>query len=212
MGRVATISPSQGLDEGTIVAGLKEALEVGTTRAVESTSRQNGFNGNPLIRIPLPEELEQMASGLRTIGFGAQVDELELSMNRAAEKAAGEAGPVFWNAVKQMSFADANTILRGDETAATEYFRDRTSNELRRRFAPIVDQSMQEVGLARLYDDLVGRLAMLPLVPKPQLDLREYVTNGALGGLFTVLGQEEAKIRGDPAARTTALLQTVFGS
>ena len=200
------------LDDGTIAAGLKEALRVGTDRTVQSTSREDGFLGNGLIRIALPEQLESTAKGLRAVGFGSQVDELEVSMNRAAERAAGEAAAVFIDAIRQMSFADVRSIWQGPDDAATAYFRAKTSDDLRIRFGPIVDESMQQVGLARLYDDLLAKLARLPLVPQPDLDLGEYVTDRALAGLFTVLEQEEAKIRTDPAARTTALLRTVFGS
>ncbi len=206
------LGQGQQLSNGTIVAGLKEALRVGTDRTVSSTSRRDGFLGNPLIRIPLPRELDGMARGLRAVGFRRQVDELEVEMNRAAESAAGEAADVFWGAIKQMSFADARAVLDGGDTAATDYFRARTSDELQRRFTPIVDESMRKVGLARLYADLVTTVEALPLVPAPDLDLREYVTSKALGGLFTVLSQEEARIRKDPAARTNELLRTVFGS
>jgi hypothetical protein len=200
------------LDDGTIAAGLKEALKVGTDRTVQSASREDGFLGNSLIRIALPEQLETTAKGLRAVGFGSQVDELEVSMNRAAERAAGEAAAVFIDAIRQMSFSDVRSIWQGPDDAATAYFRAKTSDDLRVRFGPIVDESMQQVGLARLYDDLLAKLALLPLVPQPDLDLEEYVTDQALMGLFTVLEQEEAKIRTDPAARTTDLLRTVFGS
>jgi hypothetical protein len=200
------------LSDETIVSGLKEALEVGTRQAVGRTSGLDGFYGNSLIRIGLPDELDSLAKGLRTIGLGSQVDELELSMNRAAERAAGEATQSFWNAIRQMSFADARAILQGSETAATEYFESRTRPELRERFAPIVSEKMDEVGLARLYDGLVARYTALPLTSEPPVDLRSYVTEGALDGLFQVLGEEERKIRSDPAARSTELLRRVFGS
>jgi hypothetical protein len=199
------------LDEPTIVAGLKEALRVGTDRTVASTSRENGYFGNPLIRLPLPDELEKAGDALRAVGFGGQVDQLELSMNRAAERAASEATPVFVDAIRQMTFADARSILTGGERAATDYFESHTRTELGNRFSPIVDRGMQEVGLVRLYDGVVSRIEMLPLVPRPELDLRSYVTERALDGLFAVLAQEEGRIREDPAARTTELLRTVFG-
>jgi hypothetical protein len=200
-----------GLDDATIASGLKEALRVGTDRTVADTSRDGGFLRNPLIRIPLPEQMDAAAKGLRAIGFGQQVDELEVAMNRAAEQASGEAAAVFIDAISQMSFADVRAIWQGPDDAATEYFRAKTSDPLRARFTPIVDESMQQVGLARLYDDLMGKLAALPLIPESQLELDEYVTGRTLSGLFTVLAQEEARIRTDPAARTTQLLQTVFG-
>ena len=209
---VAGLSGGTSLDEGTVVAGLKEALRVGAENTVSSTSARDGFFGNPLIRIPVPEQLETMAQGLRKIGFGQQIDDFELAMNRAAEQAAGEAFDVFAGAISQMSFSDARGILEGGETAATEYFQRVTSDELRGRFSPIVDQSMQKVGLVQVYDQLLARWRQVPLVPQPDFDLNRYVTDQGLGGLFHVLGEEEKKIRTDPAARVTELLQTVFGA
>jgi hypothetical protein len=197
--------------EGRTVSGLKEALEIGTKNAVARTSAADGFLGNDLIRIRLPESLETMAKGLRAVGFGQQVDELEVAMNRAAERAAGEATDVFWDGIKMMSFADAQAILTGGDTAATEYFERTTREPLRTRFQPIVADKMNEVGLVRQYDALVARYTALPFTSKPNLDLRSYVTDKALDGLFTVLGEEERKIRTDPLARVTPLLQEVFG-
>jgi hypothetical protein len=208
--RAAGVEQPSALDESTIVAGLKDALRVGTERTVASTSAMNGFLGNTLIRIALPEQLEATAKGLRAVGFGEQVDELEVAMNRAAERAAGEATPIFVDAVQAMSFADARAILSGPDDAATRYFEQKTSEKLRARFAPIVDASMQEVGLARLYENLMGNVRRLPLVSSPDLDLDAYVTDRSLSGLFSVLGEEEARIRADPAARSTELLRRVF--
>lgn len=201
-----------GLSNDTIVAGLKEALEVGTRSAVARTSQVDGYFGNPLIRIGLPDSLDAMAKGLRAIGFGRKVDELELAMNRAAERAAGEATDVFWSAIRQMTFADARAILGGDDTAATDYFDRTTRDELRGRFEPIVSEKMGQVGLVRLYDDLVARYMALPLTSEPPVEMRGYVTERALDGLFAILGEEERKIRADPGARTTELLRRVFGS
>jgi len=197
--------------EGKVVSGLKQALEVGTRNAVDLTSRNNGYLGNPLIRIELPGALDKMASGLRVVGFGAQVDELEVAMNRAAERAAGEATDVFWQGIRQMSFSDAVGILNGGDTAATDYFERTTRDTLRARFEPIVSSKMDEVGVVRSYDQLIGRYEAIPFTSKPSFDLRSYVTEKSLDGLFTVLGEEERKIRTDPAARVTPLLQEVFG-
>jgi len=216
----ATINPrsleeaifkSGPLDEATVAAGLKDALRVGTERTANGVSVLDGFLGNALIRIALPEEFHDMAGALRTVGFGRQVDELEVAMNRAAERAAGEAKGVFWDAIKRMSIADAFAILRGDDDAATRYFRNATEDELRSRFGPIVHAKMEEVGLYRIYQELSGYYDRIPLVKKPAVDLDAYVTDRALGGLFTVLALEEKRIREDPAARTTELLRRVFG-
>jgi hypothetical protein len=200
------------LDPSTTVAGLKDALRVASERAVQTVSAPGGFLDNPKIRIPLPGKLESMATGLRALGMSAQVDELEVAMNRAAESAAGEATPVFVDAVKQMSFQDATGILKGGDTAATDYFKKTTTTPLRERFRPIVDGAMKEVGVAKLYDSLVGRYtSSVPFASAPKLDLNGYVTDRTLAGLFTVVGEEEKKIRTDPAARATDLLKQVFG-
>jgi hypothetical protein len=203
---------SAPLDEPTVVAGIKEALRVGTQNTVLSTSRLDGFLGNALIRIAIPPQLTSAASTLRQVGLGAQVDELEVGMNRAAEKAAGEARDVFWDAITGMTVSDAFGILRGGDTAATAYFRGRTYAALETRFRPIVQQKIQEIGLSRVYTRVADAYNSLPLAGQSRLvDLDDYVTERALSGLFTVLGQEERKIREDPAARTTELLRRVFG-
>jgi hypothetical protein len=201
-----------GLDEQTVAQGLKQALEVGTERTVLKTSRVDGFLGNALIRIALPEQYRHMAQTMRKIGFGREVDDLETAMNRAAEQAASEARPVFVNAIKQMSLPDAYRILRGGNTAATDYFRAHTADTLREKFRPVVERSMKNVGLYKAYNRLADRYNKLPFVTTPAVDLDTYVTNRTLKGLFTVLGQQEKRIRKDPAARTTELLRKVFAS
>ena len=195
----------------TIVDGLKEALRVGAENTVKSTSAEGGYLSNPLIRIPMPEKLQGMASALRKIGLGAQVDTFEQKMNQAAELAAREATPVFVNAIRQMTFEDANNILRGHDTAATDYFRQKTAVALKQRYLPIVSGQMQQLGAVKLYKDLEQKYNQLPFVPRTTVSVEDYVTDRALAGLFTVLATEEQKIRQDPAARTTALLRQVFG-
>lgn len=200
------------LDESTTVAGLKDALRVASERAVETVSAKGGFLDNPKIHIHLPGKLDAMATGMRTLGMGAKVDELEVAMNRAAESASAEATPVFVDAVKQMSFQDAAGILKGSDTAATDYFKKTTTAPLRERFRPIVDGAMKQVGVAKLYDSLIGSYtSAVPFASAPKLDLNGYVTDRTLAGLFTVVGEEEKKIRTDPAARATDLLKQVFG-
>jgi hypothetical protein len=207
-----TLNKNRPLDEATVVAGLKDALRVGTERGVNATSTVDGFLGNAMIRIALPEQFDDAAALLRSAGLGGKVDELEVAMNRAAERASGEAGSVFWDAITRMSVADAFGILRGEDDAATRYFRSQTEAELRRRFEPIVDKKMEEVGLYRVYEEIAGYYERLPMVEQPALDLKRYVTDHALDGLFTVLAQEEKRIREDPLARSTELLRRVFGS
>jgi hypothetical protein len=185
---------------------------VGTDRTVIKTSKVDGFLGNALIRIALPDKYRSMADTLRKLGFGRDVDQLETAMNRAAERAAGEARPVFMDALRQMTLPDAFGILRGGDTAATDYFRAKTSDVLRQKFRPVVTRSMEQAGLYRAYNRVVERYDKLPLVKHPALDLDDYVTDRTLSGLFTVLGQQERRIRQNPAARTTELLKKVFGS
>lgn len=198
-------------DEQTVAAGLKEALRVGAERAVAATSKTDGFLANQLIHIALPEQFNQMARTLRKVGLGNQVDALETGMNHAAERAAGEAKGVFWDAITQMTLVDAYHILNGSESAATDYFRAHTADRLRSRFHPIVAAKMQEVGLYQLSNQAISSYNALPFVTKPAVDLESYITEKALDGLFKTLALEEKRIRQDPAARSTELLRRVFG-
>lgn len=198
-------------DTRTVAAGLKEALRVGARRTVDAVSREGGYLDNPEIRIPLPSELESMADALRRVGLSGQLDQLKIRMNRAAEKAAAQATPVFVDAISNMSFADAREVLAGSDTAATDYLRDETSDELRRRYRPIVEAQLQDLGVVELYESLHARYRQIPLVPSLEFTPRDYVTDRALDGLFKLLGDEEKRIRANPAARTTELLRRVFG-
>lgn len=200
------------LNEATVAQGLKEALSVGTQRATARVGGVDGYLGNALLRIALPEDLQDLAGTLRSVGMGAKVDELEVAMNRAAEQAAGEAVAVFGDAISGMTVADAWGILRGADTAATDYFRARTATALEARYRPIVDNKLHTVGGYDDYEALVGKLNSLPVVEAPDLDLVGYVTEHALDGLYLELASEEVKIRQDPLARTTELLQKVFAA
>jgi hypothetical protein len=198
------------LDEATVARGLKEALEVGTGRAAGRLGTVDGYLGDALLRIALPDELQDISSRLRQVGLGGKVDELEVAMNRAAEQAAGEAVSVFGDAIRGMTIADAWGILRGHDTAATDYFRERTSATLQSRYRPIIEQRLRTVGGYRDYESLVTQIEAIPLLDPPDLDLVGYVTDRALTGLFSTVAQEEARIREDPLARTTDLLRRVF--
>ncbi|HPG24123.1 MAG TPA: DUF4197 domain-containing protein, partial [Myxococcota bacterium] len=167
---------------------------------------------NPALRLALPGELGQLAQGLRTLGLSAQVDALEDSMNRAAEEAAARAVPVFATAITRMTIADAFQILNGPEDAATRYFQTQTSAELRRQFEPVAASAMEQVGLYAMYRDLVARYERIPFAKPPAVDLEGYVADQTLAALFGELAKEEARIRQDPAARSTALLRRVFGA
>jgi hypothetical protein len=194
-----------------VVQGLKEALRLGTDQAVTTTSQTDGFFGNPLIKIAMPEKLQSVEKGLRLAGYGSKVDEFILSMNRAAEAAAPQAKKIFINAITSMSFADANQILRGGDTAATDFFKTKTSDELYQSFRPVVDNTVNQVGTVQTYNALVGQVDKLPFVKGQSLDVGDYVTDKALDGLFLMVAKEEQNIRQNPAARVTPLLQKVFG-
>jgi hypothetical protein len=206
------VGAEQRLSEDTVVRGLKEALRVGTGNAVRTVSEPGGYLRNPGIRIPLPEPLRGAEDTLRSVGLGPLVEDFETSMNRAAESAAPEAKAVFLDALSQMTLADARSILRGGDDAATEYFRNKTGQRLRDRFEPIVHDAMDRVGVTRRYQQIRSRVAQLPFVRLQKLELDRYVTGKALDGLFFMLAREEKRIRNDPAARTTELLRQVFGS
>jgi len=199
------------LSDAKIGSGLKEALKVGTENAVNFTGKTDGYFLNQAIKILMPEKLRTFEKGLRAVGYGPQVDEFVLSMNRAAEKSAPFAKQIFWDAIGEMTFEDARKILSGNETAATEYFRGKTTDKLTAVFKPIVDKSMNEVGVTHQYNELVGYYEKIPFVKKETFDLDHYVVTKALDGLFYMVGEEEKKIRKNPAARTTELLKEVFG-
>jgi hypothetical protein len=163
---------SQGrLSEVKIASGLKEALKVGTENTVRLTGKTDGYFLNRTIKILMPEKLRTLEKGLRAVGYGPKVDEFVLSMNRAAEKAAPFAKQIFWNAIEEMTFDDARKILSGHDTAATDYFKGKTSDQLAVVFRPIVDKAMNEVGVTRQYKRLVGRYEALPFVKKETFDL-----------------------------------------
>jgi hypothetical protein len=205
-------SVALGMDPATQVSGLKEALRVAARNAAALTSRPDGYYRNPKIRIGVPESLKPMTRGLRQIGLKGPIDEFELAMNRSAESAAGEAFDVFSTAIAQMKVADARAIVGGGQTAATDYLRSTSSEELRLRFAPIVHRGMEKAGAVQAYERLLQHWRALPLATDPGLDLDAYVTDEALKGLFTMMGEEERKIRTDPSARVTDLLRQVFGA
>ena len=202
---------SAELDTDTVISGLKEALRVGSERAVDGISQTNGFLGNPEIRIPLPPQVEKVGSLMRQFGMSELADDFETSMNRAAENAAPQATSIVVDAIKAMSFDDARTILNGPDDAATQYFREHTSTRLTELFRPSIKQSLEQVGSTRYYNQLTDQVASIPVVGESiNLDLPDYVTQKALDGLFTMLAVEEKKIRENPAARTTELLKKVF--
>jgi len=194
-----------------IVNGLKEALQIGTGNAVQIVSKVDGYYKNPKIRIPLPETVQKTEKILRAAGYGSKVDEFELSMNRAAEKAAPQAKGLFVDAIKQMTFTDAKKILNGRENEATLYFKEKTSPRLKEVSKPTVHQAMGDVGATKSYQNLEQSARSVPFAGSLAFDLDQYVTDQALDGLFLMVAEEEKKIRRDPMARSTDLLKKVFG-
>jgi len=201
-----------GLDDSTIAKGLKEALATGTSRAVKAVSQRDGYFGNEMIKILLPEKIRSTADLLGKFGFQQQVDDFVLSMNRAAEKAAPKATEHFVTALKAMTFEDARAILQGDATSATQYFRKKTGDRIYADFKPVVITQMKDVGVTRNYSQMKEKFETIPFAGAiGTFDLEHYVTSKAVDGLFSMLGEEEKKIRTDPAARGTELLKKVFG-
>jgi hypothetical protein len=200
----------KGSDERA-ARGLREALQIGAANTVKLTGKLDGYFRNPAIKIPMPRQLRTLESAAKTLGAGKQVDQFVLSMNRAAESATPKAEAIVMDAIRGLTFRDALQILRGGDTAATDLFREKTTPQLTTAFQPIVRKSMSEAGVAEKFEQLQGKLKAIPLAGgAAAFDLDEYVVSGALKGLFHTLGQEERKIRRDPAARVTDLLKDVF--
>jgi hypothetical protein len=197
------------LQEDQIVAGLRQALEISTGKAVAVTSKPDGFLNNESIRILLPTQLQSVGKAMRLLGEGDTVDDLEIGMNRAAERATPQAKQIFLDALKKLSFTDARQILSGNDVAATEYFKRTSSADLTAAFSPIVHSNLQRVGALRKYDRVI-KTAPGGSVIASEFDLDKYVVGKTLDGLFYMLGQEEIKIRTNPAAQTTTLLKEVF--
>ena len=203
-------SNAAGLSDDKIIAGLKQALQVSTGKAVALTGRPDGFLKNQAIKILLPPKLESVGRGMRMLGMGAKIDELEVGMNRAAEQATPLAKQIFLAALRKMTFDDARQVLTGGDTAATEYFKRSSSADLTTAFSPIVHRAMVRVGVVQQYEQVINSAPGGNLLAG-QFDLDKYVVGKTLDGLFLTLGEEEKQIRKDPAAQTTALLKEVFG-
>jgi len=199
------------LPESTLIDGLKEALRTGSARVVDQLGREGGFNADPEVRIPLPETLRRAQSLLEQAGMGGYGEDLELRLNRAAERAVPEARDVFVRAIRQMSVDEAREIVTGSDDAATQYFKKAMSPELRERMRPIVTDALSEVGAIQVYQRFTSQYQNLPLVPDVEANLADHTLDKALDGVFHYIAREEAAIRNDPARRTTELLKKVFG-
>lgn len=201
---------SSSIDNNTIAAGLREALDKGIDKQVSKLTQKDGFNKNSLVRIMLPSELQKVDKTLRDIGLGSLADEGIKMLNRAAEDAVKEATPIFVNAVKGITFADAKTILLGKDDAATNYLKQSTQQELYSKFNPVIQQSFSKTGADQIWSNIINRYNSIPLVNKINPDLTDYVTSQALDGVYTMIKEEEKDIRNNRAARTSKLLKSVF--
>lgn len=191
--------------------GIKQALELGTSRGADLLSAKDGFLGNLAVKIFFPPEAQKVEKTLRSIGLGSLADDVILSINRAAEDAAKEAKPIFLSAIKQMSIADATNILFGSKDAATTYFKSVTTAQLMEKFKPVISNSLNKVGATKYWNDAAQQYNKIPLVKPVSTDLSDYVAQKAIDGMFIQVAQQELLIRDNLGARTTTLLQKVFG-
>ncbi|MBF0479654.1 MAG: DUF4197 domain-containing protein [Candidatus Omnitrophica bacterium] len=199
------------LNNTTIASGLRDALRVGIDKTIALTGQTDGFFKNQAIKISMPQQLQIMDKALRAVGYGPKVDEFVLSMNRAAETASPVARDIFINSIMGITFDDAQHILNGGNTAATEYFKGKTAQQLQGLFQPVVNQKLNEFEVTRRYNILIEKYKTLPFASKfPAPSINDYVVRKALDGIFYVLGQQEQAIRQDPAARVTDILKQVF--
>lgn len=200
------------LSEKDAIAGLKAALDKGSASAVAKLGQTDGFLGNPEVRIPLPASLQRADKLLNRFGMGKYTQDLQVRMNRAAELAVPEAKALLIQAIREMSVQDAKNILTGGDTAATDYFRRKTSAPLAAKFLPIVSEATRKVQLAQKYDEVAGKASDFGMLDKSQANLEQYVTQKALDGLFLMMGKEEQAIRADPVGQSSAIISKVFGS
>lgn len=207
----SNVSPS-GVSTTDINAAFKQALELGSKKVVEQLGKSDGFNADSLIRITLPDNMQTVKTWLGKVGLDGSLNDLEVSLNRAAENAVPKAQTLFVDAIKEMTFEDVKAIYRGESDAATRYFQSKMTPSLTQEMTPVVEQSLSEVGAVNLYDDVMGEYKSIPFVPDVKADLVGHVVTGGLDGIFHYLAKEEAEIRKNPVKRSTELLKRVFGS
>lgn len=208
----ADIAAAAGYNnQATLIRAVKETLELGSGRAADLLGQPGGYSQSGY-RIQLPANIQPYANSLRQLGLGKQLDQVEKLMNQGAEKAAGEAKTLFVQAARNMSVSDALGIVRGGNTAATDYFRQQTEASLRQRYQPIIKQSLQQIGFYNQYQQLLTTYQALPLANKPDLDLENYVLNKSMDALFTQVAAEEKAIRKDPVGQGSQLIASVLAA
>lgn len=200
------------LSNEEVVRGLKDALTVGTNNSTGLASKLDGYYKNPKLFIPFPKEAKDVKAKVDALGMKSQTDKFVMTLNRAAEEAAKSAAPIFISAVKGMTITDGFAILKGGDNAATTYLKNKTSDQLKQQFTPIVKAALDKVQITKYWNPIIKKYNKIPMVKKQNPDLTAYVTDRAIAGLFVLLAEEELKIRKDPAARVTDILQKVFGS
>lgn len=200
------------LSQGDASSGLKDALGQGAKVAVQQLGRPGGFSGDPQLRIELPGNLGAASRALKMMGMGSQIEQLENSMNQAAEAAVPEAQALLLDAVRSMTVADAKSILAGGDDSATRYLDQTSREQIRAKFLPIVKQATDQVGLAQQYNAVAGKLPSLGAIGGGHASIESYVTEQALDGLFSVIAEQEASIRENPTAAATSLAKKVFGA
>lgn len=213
---LSTASNSLGgeapLTTSEVADGLREALIKGISNGSDQASQLDGYFKNDAIKLLFPPDVKKVEDKLRQIGLGGEVDKFVMTLNRGAEDAAKEAKPIFISAIRSMTIEDAWGILKGDQNAATQYLRKTTSTQLKEKFSPVIQSSLDKVSATKYYGDLVNTYNKIPFVEKVNPDLNEYATDKAIEGLFLLVANEEKNIRQDPVARTTDLLKRVFGA
>jgi hypothetical protein len=195
-----------------ISQAFKQALDLGSQKVVDQLGKADGFNSDPAIRIPLPQQMQTVKKWLGKVGLDDSLNSLEVSLNRAAENAAPKAKSLFISTIKDMSFDDVKSIYNGGDDAATRYFQEKMTPALTTEMQPVVQQSLSDVGAVKLYDKVMGDYQSIPFVPDVKANLVSHVVDGGLNGIFHYLAKEEAEIRKNPVKRTTELLKKVFGA
>jgi hypothetical protein len=208
---VSSAEAASSLSNDDIIKGLKEALTVGSNNAGESASKLDGFYRNEKINIPFPPEINNVKTSVENMGLKPQVVKFVETLNRAAEEAAKEAAPIFVNAITTINISDGMNILNGGDKAATTFLEEKTTPELKSKFEPIVKKAIEKVQLTKYWNPVVSNYNKVPFVKKVNPDLEAYVLERAISGMFTLVAEEEAKIRNNPAARVSDILKKVFG-
>jgi hypothetical protein len=203
---------NSSLSNDQIVAGIREALNVGATKVANQLGKTDGFNADPAVHISLPPRMNTVKTALARIGMADTLEAFEVLLNRSAEAAVPVSKQLFLDSIKSVTLTDVTGILRGNKDAATQYFKHAMSPELSTKMLPIVQQSLAQVGAAKVFDQVMERYNALPLVPKIDLNLNTYVVEHAMAGIFYYLAKEEEAIRDNPVSRTTDLLKKVFGA